>query len=125
MTLAGIQTITGAKTFGQTGNVGQLIVAGTTSGTTTINANAVAANGIVTLPNTGTLATLNGNETLTQKTLTSPILTAPALGIVASGDISAVTGNATALTAGTATNLAGGSMGSVPYQTACEEQLQC
>jgi len=99
MTLVGNQTVTGAKTFGVPGNVGKLIVAGTTSGTTTINANPIATNGIVTLPNTGVLATLDGNETLTQKTLTSPIMTAPTLGIVASGNISAVTGNAPALTA--------------------------
>ncbi len=45
----------------------------------------------ITLPVTGTLATLNGLETLTQKTLTSPTLITPALGVATATSINGLT----------------------------------
>jgi hypothetical protein len=74
------QTITGIKTFGQPGNVGKLVLAGNTSGTTILNGPSAGLGGTVVLPLTGTLATLAGTETLSNKTLTSPTLTNPSIG---------------------------------------------
>lgn len=83
-------------TNGGTGvaNTGKTITLGgnlTTSGAfaTTLTSTALTS---VTLPTTGTLATLAGAETLTNKTLTSPTLTTPALGTPASGVMTNVTG---------------------------------
>ncbi len=63
----------------------------TTSGAfaTTLTSTATTS---VTLPTTGTLSTLGGTETLTNKTLTSPVLTTPALGTPASGVATNLTG---------------------------------
>jgi len=53
MVLAGVQTVTGAKTF----NSGKMLHAGSTSGTTELNAAAIAGTTVITMPaTTGTMA---------------------------------------------------------------------
>src|SRR6185312_1858496 len=59
MTLGNVETVTGVKTFGSAGAVGKLAVAGNTSGSTVLNATAVAS-GTVTLQAT--------TDTFTNKT---------------------------------------------------------
>jgi hypothetical protein len=71
MTLGNAETVTGAKTFGSAGAVGKLKIAGTTSGTTILDATA-AASGTLTLPAaTDTLVGKATTDTLTNKTLDS------------------------------------------------------
>jgi hypothetical protein len=71
MVLAGVQTVSGAKTF----NNNTLIVNnGTNTFASTLTSAATAARAIVLPDSSGTLATLTGTETLTNKTLTSPVI---------------------------------------------------
>lgn len=88
MFLASVQTVTGAKTFGSAGAVGKLKIAGTTSGEVTLDAPAVAGSGTVSLPATGTLATIDGTETLTNKSIVATQLT----GTIAAARMPALTG---------------------------------
>jgi hypothetical protein len=77
MVLANVQTVTGAKTFGAAGNVGKLIIAGTTSGTTVLNATAVAGSTTLTLPAvTDTLVAKTTTDTLTNKRVNPRFTTA-------------------------------------------------
>lgn len=86
---------------------GTLALAGNFSTTGAFNTIfAQAASVTITLPGiTGTLATLAGAETLSNKTLIGP-----ALGTPVSGVMTNVTGTAAGLTAGTATNQSGGTV---------------
>lgn len=75
MVLADAQTVTGKKTFGGVGAVGKFALAGTTSGSTVLDASATAS-GVMTLPAaTDTLVGRATTDTLTAKTLTNPAIT--------------------------------------------------
>lgn len=71
MVLASVQTVTGAKTFGTIGGaVGKFILAGSTSGSSILNAAAVAGSTTFTLPSTtDTLVGLATTDILTNKTI--------------------------------------------------------
>lgn len=71
MILASVQTVTGAKTFGTIGGaVGKFILAGSTSGSTIVNAAAVAGTTTMTLPTaTTTLIGTGTTDTLTNKSI--------------------------------------------------------
>jgi hypothetical protein len=91
MTLAGVQTVTGAKTFGTIGGaVGKLILAGSTSGSTILNAAATAGSTTITLPGvTDTVAVLGTAQTFTaSQTFYNSILANNA--ITASGNAATV-----------------------------------
>ena len=88
MILSVNQTVTGIKTFGGVGNVGKLVLAGNTTGTTTLNGPAVGSNGVVTLPDQGVLVSENGTQTLLNKTLNSPNLVGPILGVATGTSLS-------------------------------------
>lgn len=70
MTLGTAETITGAKTFGTSGAVGKLILAGSTSGSSILNAAAVAGGTTLTLPGTTGALALNNQATDTFGALT-------------------------------------------------------
>ncbi|NGX96786.1 MAG: hypothetical protein G4V63_16695, partial [Candidatus Afipia apatlaquensis] len=120
MTLGNTETVTGVKTFGSAGAAGRLKIAGTTSGSTVLDATAIAS-GTLTLPaSTDTLVGRATTDTLTNKTYdtagtgnsfsvngvaltantgtgamvrdTSPTLTTPALGTPSSVTLTNATG---------------------------------
>lgn len=70
MTLGNAETVTGVKTFGSAGAVSKLKIAGSTSGSTTLDTSAVAGTAVVTIPAvTDTLVGKATTDTLTNKTI--------------------------------------------------------
>jgi hypothetical protein len=97
MVLASVQTVTGAKTF----NSSKLLLAGSTSGTTTVNAAAAAGATTLTLPAaTDTLVGKATTDALTNKDLTSGTNTFPTFNQSTTGSAATLT---TSRTIGTLT----------------------
>lgn len=95
MTLGNVETITGAKTFGAAGNVGKLAVAGTTSGSTILNASAIAS-GTLTLP--------AATDTLVGKA-TTDVLTNKTFDTAGTGNVFKINGVAISANTGTGSNV--------------------
>ncbi len=122
MVLASVQTVTGAKTFGTPGGaVGKLIIAGSSSGSTILDATPAAGSGTVTLPTSGTLyGTATGSisssqllTSLSDKTgtgvnvfATSPTLVTPVLGVASATSLATSAATPLILTNGQAVNIA-------------------
>lgn len=149
MTLGNTETVTGVKTFGSAGAVGRFKLAGTTSGTTVLDASATAS-GTLTLPAaTDTLVGKATTDTLTNKTYdtagtgnsfsingvvanantgtgsvvraTGPTLSAPLLGTPASGVLTNCTGlPLSGLTTQAAYTFVGNNTGSAAVPTAVD-----
>ena len=80
-------TWTGIQTFAN----GTLVLAGSTSGGTTLSAQAVASGNITFPALTDTAVTITSSQTLTNKTLTSPIMTTPTLGVATATSLNGMT----------------------------------
>jgi len=93
VTEAGTQTLTNKTLTSPTITSAGVALNGSTSGSITLVATAVAGTNTLTLPAaTDTVVGIAATQTLTNKTLTSPVLTAPALGTPASGTLTNATG---------------------------------
>jgi len=95
-TLLGASGGTGVANTGKTITLGGNV---TTVGAYNLGVS-LSGNTTVTLPTTGTLATLAGSETLTNKTLTSPTLTTPILGAATATSVTGPTTTDLTLTGG-------------------------
>jgi hypothetical protein len=86
MILSSIQTITGAKTFGTIGGaVGKLILAGSTSGSSILNAAAEAGSTTIVLPATSGTLMLNSDDTTGKSAKTDALSTTGASVNVSAG----------------------------------------